>query len=919
MSFFQKLFKAIPSRQDPRWYIATLQALYIFVGIRFLGFNRSPMQIAVTLASAMLLDLMFQRLYRSWSHDPQIKFPLSGLISGLGLCIILNYPHGWFYPLLPVALSIASKYLLTHNGRHVFNPTLFGAALTIFFTKGAISSAPAYQWGGTVMISLFIVTGALVLFMPRIARKELVVTFLGTYLFATLIRGYYHREIIPLESTFFSALTSPALYLFAFFMITDPATSPKSRLGQIVMSLTIVGMDLYLQLNSTLSSIIWSTFFYFSARFVWLHGKDILKGKRTGPDLFLGTLGRGVPLVLCCWLSIATFQATVQANSAERGLAALRFQLEEVLGLFPAVSGESLAKLDPRVAHVGKWILSIGDSASVADFDKDGKPDVFLSGMLKDVGARAQLYRNLGDYKFSPRAVPALDEVRLRPEIHGVVTGGLWFDYDNDGDQDLLVLMSYGELLLLKNLLLEKNVAEFVDVSAEAGLDDHSVSITAVAVDLNQDGHLDLLVGHSFKRFLSGYSQAQPFNPFRLPVPEFEGDRRMFDFMNRTFHNANNGGGYTLYMSNGKGSFSKVEPGSFGFTHSRWVLDLGVADLNEDGWPDIYASNDFGPDQLFINEGGKRVRSIRGNLTGELGKDSYKGMNVTVADYDNNGHQDLYISNMHKRLQPEGSMLWMNQGKFERHGYLAFSEDSQKRGIQNLDRFGWGAGAADLDRDGWVDLIVANGYLDRKYEETQESGPCPEYWYWNHIIASSVPDVHGYADQWADLRGRCFFPNESNRIFLNRGGQFQDVSRAAGLTALNTARGVAIADFESRGVQDVLITRMTDETLLLKNTQSNSNAWIGFSFEGNGRGCNRDGLGSRVQVNWKEQGLLRTQVKEHYPKNGLSSQNDARMFFGLGEVPADQEIELQIHWCGLNGEVERRVLTPNHYYELRQN
>lgn len=911
--FLRGIFKAIPSHRDPRWFVASLQAIYLLIGIRFLGFNRSPAQIFVTIASAMLVDVLFQFLYRRWNAEADVKFPLSGIISGLGLSIILNYPHGIFYPLLPVVLSIASKYLLTHNGRHIFNPTLFGAALTIFFTQGAISSAPSYQWGGTVLISLFIVTGALVLFMPRIARKELVVTFLVSYFVATVIRAYYHREVIPVESTFLSALTSPALYLFTFFMITDPATSPKSRVGQIVMSLTIVGMDLYLQLNRVLSSIIWATFFYFTCRFLWLHVEDFLKGRRTFPDLALGTAWRGLPLALCCWLSILAFQNTV----AGPGLENVRLKLTETIGVFPAHDGEVMSKLDPRIAHVGKWVLSIGDAAAVADFDGDGKQDVFLTGPLKDAGARARLYRNLGSYRFEVVETPALDEIRAHPESRGIVSGALWLDYDNDGDQDLFVLVSYGKLRLLRNLLKETGKAEFEDVSELAGISEHAVSVAAVATDLNQDGFLDLVVGHSFTRSLPGYGSEVPFNPFRLPAAEFDGDRRMFNFMNRSFHDANNGGGFSLYLANGKGGFESVDPYRYGLKEQRWVLDVGAADFNEDGWPDLYASNDFGPDQFFINERGTGMRAVRGNLAGELGKDTYKGMNVTVADFDNNGHQDIYVSNMHKRLQPEGSMLWMNYGGFDRRGYLAFAEESQRRGVQNLNRFGWGAAAADLDRDGWVDLLVANGYLDRKQENPPRDEKCPDYWYWQNIIATSVPDVHGYADQWADLRGRCFFADESNRAYLNRGGEFFDVSESVGLKALNTARGVAVADFENRGVLDALVTRMSEETLLLKNEPGNENGWLGLSLAGNGRDCNRDAIGTRVAIKWNDRREQRVQTREHAPKNGLSAQNDSRMFFGLGEIDAHQPIEVSVRWCGTGSATDYR-LEPNRYHELRQ-
>ena len=93
--------------------------------------------------------------------------------------------------------------------------------------------------------------------------------------------------------------------------------------------------------------------------------------------------------------------------------------------------------------------------------------------------------------------------------------------------------------------------------------------------------------------------------------------------------------------------------------------------------------------------------------------------------------------------------------------------------------FGWGAAAGDMDLDGRLDIVQANGMVDNAYDRLYPG--CPDYWYWNDKIALTRPDVHGFADRWADLRGRCIFGAEANRVYLNQGRHFVDVASQVGL------------------------------------------------------------------------------------------------------------------------------------------
>ncbi|HYR12287.1 MAG TPA: RnfABCDGE type electron transport complex subunit D, partial [Longimicrobium sp.] len=177
---------SIPSRRDPRWPFAAILGLYAVMGVAWLGFNRSPTQILLIVGACCALEMLLHRLLRA----REWIFPLSAFISGLSLALLLNYSHDYFILLLPVAITIGSKYLLTFKGRHTINPSLAAVATTLLFFGGLVTTAPAYQWGGHVAMSAFMVTAALSLFVFRVGRGWLIVSFLLFYALQTGLRAY---------------------------------------------------------------------------------------------------------------------------------------------------------------------------------------------------------------------------------------------------------------------------------------------------------------------------------------------------------------------------------------------------------------------------------------------------------------------------------------------------------------------------------------------------------------------------------------------------------------------------------------------------------------------------------------------------------------------------------------------------------
>jgi Na+-translocating ferredoxin:NAD+ oxidoreductase RnfD subunit len=893
-----------PSWQDPRVPFLALLICYLVLGITLLGFNRSPAHILLTIAFACLLDMAFHALFKKG----RLLFPLSAAITGSSLSILVNYAHGSWYPLIPVLFAIASKYLLTVDGRHVFNPSLFGVVLSLLVADGMISAAPAYQWGGSIALVFFIVTAALVLFVFKINRTALIVSFLLSYFVVLAFRAWLTRWHMPPETWFMGALTSPAFFLFAFFMITDPATSPVSRMGQIFMGVSIVVVDLLLHKIQIHSTLFYAGFAYYLARFCWLHirqGRSLLQNGIVRLRVMLLRWGAMSLLVFTVLIALRVDAFLFRTLEGDFYFHEVEAQQAGIM----ARPGDLLEQVDPRLLHIGKWILSVGDAIAVNDVNEDGLPDIFLTNSLKDVRDRAALYLNQGDFRFKRVPLPGLQQLLDHPHSEGIPSGALWFDYDNDSDNDLFVMVSFGHFRVLKNLWREQGRVEFVEVSEQLGLTDYTVSVTANVLDIDRDGRLDLVIGNAMDPYLPGYDEPTRFNVFKLPEPEYADDRRMLNIMHRTWHSANNGGENYLYLNRGD-SFDKQSSRTMGLYEHRWTLDIGTGDLNNDGLTDLYFSNDFGPDSLYLNAGGNRFNKISGLLVGSLGRDAYKGMNASLGDIDNNGYLDIYVSNVHEKQQAEGSLLWMNNGAVDEDGATAFRDEATVRNALNEKRFGWGAAMGDLDRDGRLDIVQANGMVDDSYDRQHET--CPDFWYWNANIALTGPDVHGYADRWAELRGRCIFPYERNRVYHNRGNHFVDLAEQVGLSELGNARGVALVDLDNDGDLDMFITRQFAPVSIYRN-DAKSKHWLGLQLIGNGRSCNRNAVGTRVTA-IDDDG--QQQLREVQASNGFSAQGDSRLLFGLNDYSG--AVTLKINWCGQQPAQTVRLQTMQYHVLTQQ-
>src|SRR5882672_1440465 len=833
--------------------------------------------------------------------------PLSAFISMVSIGLLLNYAHNYYLLFLPVFFIVISKYVLTFRGRHVFNPSLFGLVCALVLGKGLYSSAPAYQWGGSWALVAFMITAACALFLFRIGRTALILSFLGFYALQTLLRAYILRDHLPMETLILGTLTSARFYLFTFYMLPDPKTSPSGKWQQIGLSLGIVLVDLWFHTIESLNTLFYALFLVSSLRFLGLHFRAFWNQHwvhlKQAFDLPLATR-----VAVCGAIGVAGFTTYAQIIHPRLAISDPGFQFIEIS---PSVSGidsqmsDVMNQVDPRVRHFAKWLMSVGDAIAIGDFDNDGLPDIFLTNPLKRPENRNILYRNLGSFRFARVEIPALREISWHPEKYGFAAGAIFVDYDNSGAQSLLLTFAYGKSRLLKNMLPVTGKAEFVDVTNAAAIGEQSTAVAATFFDYDRDGKLDLFIGNSFSPYLPDYPKATPLNIFALPQPEYPGDRRMFHFMHESWNNAHNGGLNLLFHNSGGGRFDKVDMDAVGMPETHFTLAVGTGDLNGDGYTDLYCANDFGPDDLYLNDHGKRFVRVAGKMFGSIGKDTYKGMNVSIADLDNRGQLDIYVSNVHVPLQAEGSLLWKTYPNPKDPFLPKFRDEATSHGVLNEGAFAWGAAMGDIDLDGFLDIVQANGMVD---DSTDKRFDKPrDYWYVAEKMMLSGPDQHSYADRWPDLRGYEIFGHQANRVYLSRGAettmQYVDVAKQVGLTELGNSRGVALVDFDNRGVLDLAVTHQFAPLSLYRNTLREGDQqtgrvhhWIGLALQGDGLRINRDAVGTQVILTYQKDGKTVRQMREVQIANGFSAQSDRRVLFGLGDYAGPVRVE--VRWYG---------------------
>ena len=495
-----------------------------------------------------------------------------------------------------------------------------------------------------------------------------------------------------------------------------------------------------------------------------------------------------------------------------------------------------------------------GNGAAFFDYDNDGDMDVLITN-----GTTLRRYANGGD------PVAALYEnadgrfrdrtAQSRIDRKGWASGVCVADYDNDGDQDFFVT-AYGPDFLFRN----NGNGTFEERAALAGVADKRWGTNCAFGDYDRDGDVDLYVVN----YLSFDEKSILKRGTETCV--YMGTLRVFCGPKGLTGEAD-----ALYSNNGDGTFSDVtaragikDPDYYGF-------GVVFSDLDNDGWPDIYVANDSVPNLLFRNKRDgtfEEMGLISGAALNLFGK-AQAGMGVAVGDYDGNGLFDLFVTN----FAEDTNTLYQNTGG------MLFSDVTLESGAARASRphLGWGTGFADFDNDGWPDLFIANGHV---YPEVDR-----------------LKEVSRYQQ-----------PKELYRNLGN--GRFTEVAATLGgdLMMPRPARGAAFGDYDNDGDIDVLSINMNSRPNLYRN-DGGKNSWIGFRLVGTS--SNRDAIGARIEI---EAGG-RTQVGEVRSGGSYLSHNDMRVHFGLG--PATRVDRVRIRWP--DGKTEMREgINARQYVTIRE-
>ena len=499
---------------------------------------------------------------------------------------------------------------------------------------------------------------------------------------------------------------------------------------------------------------------------------------------------------------------------------------------------------DPRIANVEPHVAALGAGVSVTDFDGDGDADLYFTNSR--FGALNALYRNRGDGTFEDIAA-SVGLADLNEQGEGVSTGAVWGDIDNDGREDVLVYR-YGYLSLFKNV----DGRRFEDITRTAGLRRWLNSNGAIWLDYDRDGLLDLYVTAYFR----------DVDLWHLTTTRI---------MHNSFEFATNGGKNLLFRNVGGGTFEDVTD-RMGVGSTRWTLAAASADFNGDGWPDIYLANDYGPEELYLNENGQRFSLTTAGLEAE----SKSGMSVSLGDAFNRGRLDVFVTNISERgYLFQNNNLRLNQ----------MPEAGRFRNVAEGDvadaGWAWGAQFGDLNNDGANELFVANGFISGDREKN--------YWYSMSKIAGAHSRFFEDASSWPPFENASLSGYERSRVYINRGvAGWVDVASRVGVTDVYDGRAVALADLANRGALDVIVANQNQPAVLYRSYPGSANHWISLKLVGTR--SNRSAIGAEVVL---ESGDLR-QRRIVDGGAGFASQNDRRVHFGIGSREwVDRVI---IHW-----------------------
>ena len=523
-----------------------------------------------------------------------------------------------------------------------------------------------------------------------------------------------------------------------------------------------------------------------------------------------------------------------------------------------------------------------GGGVAVGDLNNDGLTDIVFTAN-KD---QPKIYLNKGNFRFEDISAKS----KIRSE--GWKTGVSMADVNADGWLDVYICRSGngddGERS--NQLFINQQNGTFKEMAAKYGVDDKGQSTQAAFFDYDNDGDLDLFIlNHSIKRYRN----------FDVAWMKSARDSLAGDKLFR------NDGGHFKNVSVAAGIIGN--PICFG-------LGVAVADFNQDGWPDLYVSNDYDEDDYFyINQ---HNGTFKESLNAFIGHTSKFSMGCDVADINNDGMSDLFTLDMLPEDNRRQKLLKGADGydyfqMLLKNGYyyqymrnmlhlatknndqVEFSEIGQFAGISNTD-WSWSALFGDYDLDGWQDLFITNGYM-RDYTNLD---------YLKYILPDEIKKARDAGNQpdLYEMVKKMPSSDVKNYLFRNTGRlSFENVSKQWGMDIVSLSHGAAYADLDNDGDLDLVVNNTNKPAFIWQNhAEALKNNYLKIRFKG--AAGNLFGIGTKVVIT-AANGF--NQLQELELTHGFQSSIEPCLFFGLGKL---EMVDIKVIWP--NGQMQNITAQP---------
>jgi Flp pilus assembly protein TadD/peroxiredoxin len=530
---------------------------------------------------------------------------------------------------------------------------------------------------------------------------------------------------------------------------------------------------------------------------------------------------------------------------------------------------------------------------AAGDFDNDGFDDFYV---CQPAGLPNRLYRNRGDGTFEDvtdkAGVGVLDNTAC----------ALFADFENKGLQDLLVVCGTGPLLFLNQgngtFRIKRDAFKFSQPAQ--GTFTH-----AAIADYDRDGRLDI--------YFCTYMYYLGLDQYHYPAPYFD---------------ARNGPPNCLFHNEGNATFVEVTSATgMSADNDRYSFASSWGDSNNNGLPDLFVANDFGSSQLYRNNGNGTFTVVSREAHVE---DVGAGMGCSWCDYDNDGHQDVYVPSMweaagqrvseqkqfHEKAPQNIRELYQRHARgnalYHNQGDGTFQNVGRQAGVE-MGRWSWSSDFWDFDHDGYSDLYVANGYISALSQDDMAS------FFWRQVVAKSPEDATpsaAYEQGWNAInelvRSDSSWHGYARNVMFanNRDGTFSEISGPCGLDFIEDSRTFVLADLDRDGRLEVILkNRNAPQLRILHNAMKDIGSSIAFRLRG--RQSNRDAIGTAVTVGAD----AHRQTKYLQAGTGFLAQHSKELFFGVGS--AEGKIKATIRWP--NGLSQQFTDLPvNHRIEIEE-